>query len=140
MASEGSRTATWLQTTLSALSAGGAWRNMAPTDQDITTPHIVFIPYPGGLGDMRGVGARRIWSERYWLIKAVGPSSQEAEVIALADAIDARLDHALAENAGADGLVISCLRMDDYGPVDEVVGATTWLNIGGIYRTRTKHS
>lgn len=140
MASEGSRTATWLQTILSALSSGGAWRNVAPTDQEITTPYVVFTPYPGGLGDLRGVGARRIWSERYWLIKAVGPAADETAVFALADAIDARLDHALAENAGADGLVISCLRIDDYGPVDEVVGVATWLNVGGIYRTRTKHS
>ena len=138
MASEGSRTATWLQSALASLSAGGAWRNVAPPNQDITAPYAIYIPYPGGLGDLRGVGARRIWSERYWLIKAVGPASQEAAVFALADAIDARLEHALHEAAGADCLMLSCIRIDDYGPVDEIVGAATWLNVGGIYRIRVK--
>ena len=136
---EAARTSLWLRAALNSLAPGGAWRGMAP--DGVATPFIVYTPYPGGLGDVGRVGAYRLWNESDWLVKVVGPASGDAALVAVADAVDARLQRAMGEAAGADCTILLCLRQNsDMLDEPEPINSEVYLNARSFWRIRTQRN
>ena len=126
----------WINTTLRADSAlmaaatGGVWQGLA--DIGIVAPYVSFAMQSSQ--DVLTVNAYRLWAHLLIQIKGVGPASQYAALVTIADRIDA-----LFKRVGPVGLsvggVLQCYReqviaLDDPTPVNGI----QWTSLGGLYR------
>lgn len=124
----------WIDATLSASSAvmaalpGGVWRGVAP----IGTPTPYGIYSHQGGPDVGGNAGIRLLTEGVFQVAAYGPSTQMAQLVAGADAIDAALQRASGP-AGSDAYTLSSVRQSPL-VLDEIVSGVQWTRVGGFYR------
>lgn len=125
---EAARVAQWLVTTLAGAAPGGVWEGVAPLNTP--TPYIVFQAQ-GGPGDISVIGGIRVWTDTTWQVKAVGPSSDTAALVTVADTIDSRLQRA-SGTAGSDGRILFSVRQRAM-TLPELVNGVQWLNLIQFY-------
>lgn len=113
----------WLTEILTDIATGGVWRGVAP--EGTPTPFIVISLQ--GAADRGDVSGFRLMTEAVYLVKAVGPSRDYGDIIAVADDIDEALQRASGES------VQFCYREQPIA-IDEMVNGAKWSNIGGLYR------
>ncbi len=127
---EPARALSWLHTALQPLTPNGAWHGVAPIDA--APPFIVY-----GLqaaNDLENVGAFRIWNDGVYQVKVCGPSTIDAALATLADAVDNALQRQGGVNVGTDGVMLSCTREQTLILPEIIANGAQWLNYIGIYR------
>lgn len=120
--------------TMVALTPGGFHRAMAPPDT--ATPFVMYAWQSGA--DTTTANAFRLLSELTFQIRAVGPVSDMASVMAVASQIDT-LFGGPTSGITTGGIIDACYRQS---PVmfDELVSGKQWSNIGGLYRLEIQRS
>jgi hypothetical protein len=123
----------WLYNTLSADSTlqtdapGGVWRGLAPPGT--ATPFVILSLQSGK--DVITANAVRVFDDDTFLVKAVGPASNNAGVLAAASRIDALLGRTSGQVTA--GAILACYRETPIS-IDELVNGELWSNLGGLYR------
>jgi hypothetical protein len=127
----------WINTTLRAdtalmaASTGGIFQGIA--DIGVVAPYTSY-----GLqssSEVLTANAVRLWARLLIQIKAVGPASQYAALVTIADRIDANFRRAGPVGLSSSSGVLECYRdgtiaLDDPQPVNGV----QWTSLGGLYR------
>jgi hypothetical protein len=120
--------------TLSSVAPGGVFRALAPPD---TATPFVIIAYQAG-SDSVTMNGFRMLDDLVFQVKAVGPATSMANIASAAERIDQLLG---GTNTGpASGVIGSnlgqCLACYRQSPLamDELVNATLFSNLGGLYR------
>jgi hypothetical protein len=117
---------TWLMDKLDSNQVGVADRvYSAVAPMDAAYPHVVFqLQAPR---DLMVVGARRVWVDGLWLVRAIGRDGTYVDLEAIADAIDTQL------HAASGTEVQACVREQPFA-MTEVVDGQQYRHLGGIYR------
>lgn len=119
--------------TLAGYAPGGVWRGMAP---DGTATPYVIVARQGGR-DLVLPGAIRVWDDATYLVKVVGPATQDATLASAASRIDALLQGASGTN-GSDTRVLSCEGVAVVDTDELIAGASgseVWRSLGRIWNT-----
>lgn len=129
----------WLQgvlsgdATLSGLAPGGVHRAMAPPN---TQPVYVIVAWQAGT-DALTLNAYRLLSNLVYQVKAVGPASNTAAIVAAAKQIDVLLGGPTSGSV-AGGYISACYR-DGSLQIDELrASGEQWSNFGGLYRLQVQ--
>jgi hypothetical protein len=112
---------------LVASATGGVWQGYANTS--IIAPIALYTQQSGV--DKLTLNAVRLWSSMKMQIKAVGPASQYAALVTIADRIDA-LFGSVRNVTLASGGVLDCYREQSIA-YEELVNGQQWSHLGGIY-------
>lgn len=125
----------WIYSTLSgdsamgSLAPGGFHRGLAP--DGAATPYVIFAHQAGT--DTLTMNAFRVISSHVYQIKAVGPASDTAALVAAASQIDV-LFGGPGRGTTDGGLILSFYRESSFA-IDELVApGQKWSNFGGLYR------
>jgi|SRR5579859_3410459 len=135
MSSEIAMCYAWVDSTLRADSAlmaaatGGVFQGMA--DIGTAPPFAVYARQSGS--DVMTSAAVRLWASILLQIKAVGPTSQWAAIVVIANRID-ELFKDVRSVALATGGVLSCYREQELAMGDPPIAGQAWTNLGGLYR------
>lgn len=138
--SEAAQAFSWVVTTMQADSAlmasavGGAWQGFA----DIGTASPYALVAQQANADTLTMNAVRLFNSMLLQIKAVGPASNYAALVTIADRIDALFGRA-GYVALTSGGVLSCYR-ESALVYDEIVNGAAWSNLGGLYRINLQGS
>jgi hypothetical protein len=129
----------WLQSvlssdaTLSGLAPGGVYRAMAPPN---TSPIYVIVAYQAGT-DALTLNAYRMLSNLIYQVKAVGPVSSTAAIVAASKQIDVLLGGPTSGSVSG-GYISACYR-DGSLQIDELrASGEQWSNFGGLYRLQVQ--
>ena len=88
--------------------------------------------------DMLTVNVKRLFSNPLLQIKAVGPSSQYAALVTIANRIDTLFGRANLAALSVGG-VLSCYREQEL-TYDELVNGQAWSHLGGLYHIQLQGS
>jgi hypothetical protein len=125
----------WLKATLKgdaatvAAAPGGIWRGALP--QKATVAPWCVYSYYAGPGPVIGTPSLRLWNDSQYIVKAVGPAHQDADIITLANALDALLQDNKGSTSSAT--ILECIRVGDFN-FDETVNSHKYWHLGGIWR------
>ncbi len=123
----------WVDSTMRADSAlmsaavGGIWQGMA--DIGTQPPFVVYARQSGA--DVLTMNAVRLWASILLQIKAVGPTSNYATLVTMANRIDALFKDVRSVGL-AQGGILSCYREQEFA-MGELVAGAQWEK-GGLYR------
>lgn len=132
---ETARAEDWIFDTLNAAPAvagGRIYQGIAPQGNP-TYPYVVY-QFQGG-ADLDTASAARVWADVVYLVKAVTKGSGFGPLVAVADAIDARLHG--ASGATADAAIDACVREQPF-QLSEADGGVNYRHLGGIYRLKVR--
>lgn len=99
------------------------------------TPYVGF-QFQGG-SHLRVIGAKRIYTQTTYLVKAVLNNSSgnpHAAGQQIVSAFDAVLDGMIGSNVGADLYVTGCAKLTPIRYVEDAGGGVRYLHWGGLYR------
>lgn len=114
----------------------GVFRDIAPAT---TVPDWVVVGHQSGIDTLTATAVRRL-SRNLYRILAVGPESDYANLLAIANRVDALLmpGDTPIRNATSGGVTILAAYREQPLALSEIVpGAVqgpNWLNLGGLYR------
>jgi hypothetical protein len=95
-------------------------------------PFVVFQMLSPG-NDLLALGARRIWADPLYLIKAVTKGDSSVQIEPIADRIDALL-HAKSGQV-TNGIIWECVRERPHEQ-PELTNGVRYMNLGGEYRIK----
>lgn len=119
--------------TLMSYCPGGVNRGYAPPST--VAPYIIIAYHAGS--DMPVFGAAEAIASMVFQVKAVGPASGTATLLAAAARIQDLLPTKQTSVTG--GTIQGCYRWQPL-QLDELVDGFSWLNVGGLYRIYAKSS
>jgi hypothetical protein len=117
--------------TLTGLLTGGIYQTAAPIGT--TQPFGLFAAQ--SLQDMNSATALRIYSPNLYLVKAVGPATGNANLIAAEDRIYTLLNRTNA--VVSQGTILASYREQPFY-YTELINGFLWEHIGGLYRIQIK--
>lgn len=119
----------WLYGRLASNQAGVASR-VYSTVAPLEAAYPLIVYQLQAVRDLTAVGARRVWSDGLWLVRAVGRDGTYVDLEVMAEAIDTQLH-------GKSGTgVQACVREQPFS-MTEVVDGQQYRHLGGIYRILT---
>lgn len=134
--SEAAQAFNWIVTTAKADSAlmaaatGGVWVESA--DQTVTAPYMLTVQQSGS--DTNTANAHRLFSRLLIQIVAIGPSSQYAALMTIADRIDALFGSVRSFGLPGGGGVLECWRIQPLAYPEPLVNGKPWSRLGGLYQ------
>lgn len=114
---------------LVAAAVGGFWQGNA--DIGVTSPYVYVGRQSGA--DVLTMNAKRLFVYTLLQIKAVGPVTNYATLIVMANRIDALFGRTNLIGLPSGG-VLSCYRDGEIAYDDPLVNGQSWTNLGGLYR------
>ncbi len=113
---------------LMAAAVGGVWEQFA----DISTPmpYVLIVAQVAGVDSLTST-AKRVMNRQMLQLKAIGPTSNYAALITIADRIDVLFKD--VRNVGLPaGVMLTCFREQilAYG---EIVNGAAFSHLGGLY-------
>jgi len=112
---------------LMAQAAGGVWQGYAP----IGTPAPFALVSQQAATDVLTVNAVRLFVHILLQIKAMGPSSNYAALVIIADRIDALFKDKRSITLPSGGVLASY--REQSLAYDELVNGQAWSHLGGLY-------
>lgn len=114
--------------TLAGYAPGGVHRALAPI---ATAPPFTIMGYMAGT-TTTNFGAIRGYVSALYQVKAVGPATAMAALVAAAGRIDTLITTSVPVNV-TGGIIKSCVQTQPI-EMDETVNGEQWTNVGGLYR------
>lgn len=116
-------------TSLMAAATGGVWQGNA--DIGVTAPYVSYGQQAGT--DVLTMQAVRLFTHLLVQIKAIGPSSNYAALVTIANRIDA-LFKDVRNVALATGFMLSSYREQTIAYEDpQLINGAQWSHLGGLY-------
>lgn len=102
-----------------------------PPEEGIPLPYVIYQLYTPG--DVMGVGAKRLWTNSLWTVKAIARQlSYKGDLATAAGRIDALLHQ--AAGVTADGTVWASTREYELRYPEKTEANDQIRHLGGIYR------
>ena len=118
-----------------AAATGGIWHGFAPLG---TIGPYILVTHQGGMDTTTANGAR-LFSDLVFQLKAVGPASSYAVLVAIADRIDALFKRTGPTATSSTSGVLSCIREQQI-TYSELVNGAQIDHLGGLYRLKFQQS
>lgn len=133
--SETAQAFAWIYSTMTgdaqlmAAATGGVWQGMA----DIATvpPYALYLQQSNA--DTLTMNARRLFTRGLFQIKAVGPASNYAALVTIANRIDALFGSTSSVALSPSGGVLESYREQSYS-ADYPINGQPWSELGGLYQ------
>ncbi len=114
--------------TLMAIATGGVFQDYAPLG---TTAPFIIVAQQSSV-DVNTVNGVRMFTNKLMQIKAIGPSSGFAALVAAVDRIDTLFKN--VRNAGLpSGGVLASTRESELS-YSEIINGAAWSHLGALYR------